>query len=217
MTASYFRIHMNKHSTYAPAANPTCQLGDDTQTIGCLVNSDPCSIGYAGREADAQTGNQALSINGILPKDPVGHAADPDFYIENLLTGVGKCTTNADCAAQPTNKTCMPVFAQCFDETNKPLYELSRRLYVASLVGFGNLLGGEKQLGLCFGDNNIVKTAITANNFVVVPGGIQCLDYPELDSSNANTGFLPVCAGATAGGANPNACTGAAAPTITNL
>jgi ABC-type phosphate transport system substrate-binding protein len=211
MAGSFFRLHMNKPSTYA-TGNPTCQFGDDTQQIGCLVNGDPCSIGYAGREADAQTGNQALSVNGIIPKDPVGHASDPDFFIENLLTGVGKCAADADCSTQSGGKTsCFS--GQCYNLTTNPVYPLARRLYVASLVGFGNLPGGEKQLGLCFGDNNIVKQAITANNFVVVPGGVQCLDYPESDATTPQSAYLPTCTG---GPTNTNACTGAAAPTIVN-
>jgi ABC-type phosphate transport system substrate-binding protein len=219
MSNSFFRIHANKASTYAPAGAPTCNFADDTQQIGCLVNADPCSIGFAGREADAQAGNQALSVNGLIPKDPTGHPLDPDFYIENLLSGAGKCAADADCAGQAGGKTtCLTAFAQCYNTATNPVYPLSRRLYVASLIGFGNLQGGEKQLGLCFGDNNIVKQAISANNFVKVPAGVTCLDYPELNSSDPNTGFLPTCSGATAGGANPNACDAAnpAHPTITN-
>jgi ABC-type phosphate transport system substrate-binding protein len=217
MAGSFFRIHQTHGSTYGTAAT-TCGFSDDTQQIGCLVNADPCSIGYAGREADAQAGNQALSLNGILPKDPVGHPADPDFYIENLVTGGAACATDADCTVAPktkcalVNPTTNPVTkGQCFDPTKLP-YPIARRLYVASLVGFGNLPGGEKQLGLCFADYNIVKPAISMNNFVQNPPGIQCLDYPETNTSDPNAAFLPTCA---AGGTS-NACAGAAAPTITN-
>jgi hypothetical protein len=211
MTGSFFRIHMTAPSSYAAAGAPTCQFGDDTHQIGCLVGSDPCSVGYAGREADQVGGaiNQALSVQaaaglpGILPR--------PDSNISQLLDGVGKCPATA-CAA---GFTCNPQFGQCYPNADT-VYPLSRRLYIASLVGMGNLQGGEKQLAQCFGDNNLLTPAIQNNNFVLAPGGAKCLDYPEKDSSLAVTGFLPNCTSATSGGANTDACTGAAAPLITH-
>jgi ABC-type phosphate transport system substrate-binding protein len=215
MTGSYFRMHMTAKSSYAPASAITCQQGDDTHQIGCLVVSDPCSIGYAGREADqVSTANQALSIDGILPR--------PDTNISSLLdAGVACSASNTTC---PSGFTCNTQFSACYP-TGEVVYPLARRLYVASLVGFGNLQGGEKQLGLCFGDNNLLTPAIQNNNFVTIPAGTgrtagaQCLDYPEDDSANANVGFLPTCNGingqvASAGGSNTNACATAAAPTI---
>lgn len=66
MTSSFFRIHQ---ALATNTGGPTCLNTDDTQQIGCLVNSDPCSIGYAGREADQQAGNQALLVNNIAPVD----------------------------------------------------------------------------------------------------------------------------------------------------
>ena len=56
MTGSFDRIHMRKP---APNAAPNASLGqtgicqqpDATQQIGCLVDADRCSVGFAGREA----------------------------------------------------------------------------------------------------------------------------------------------------------------------
>ena len=204
MTGSFFRIHMSHPSSYAPSGAITCQNSDDTHQIGCLVVSDPCSIGFAGREADqVSTANQALSVNGVFPR--------PDTNISQLLDGTSSCPANA-C---PSGTTCNTQFGQCYPNADT-VYPLARRLYVASLVGFGNLQGGEKQLGLCYGDNNLVKPAIQNNNFVVVPTGIQCLDYPEENSSLAQTGYLPACSDATAGGGNTDACSTSAKPTISN-
>jgi hypothetical protein len=64
MTQANYRWH-----TSNTLGAPTCQLADDTSQIGCLVTADNCSIGYAGREADQQAGNQSLLINGIGPTD----------------------------------------------------------------------------------------------------------------------------------------------------
>ena len=66
-TLSIFRIHTT--TSAANTASPVCTNGDDTSQIGCLVNADPCSIGYAGRLADQAGLNQAESINGIFPTD----------------------------------------------------------------------------------------------------------------------------------------------------
>jgi hypothetical protein len=217
ITGSYFRDHMTFASSYAPTGALTCQKPDDTSQIGCLVVADPCSVGYAGREADGvSTANTYLTIDGIAPR--------PDTNISNLLDGTAACTTNAQCTV--AGYTCNTQFGQCYNET---VYPLARRLYVASLEGFGNLLGGEKQLGLCFGDNNLMSTIITNRNFVNIPAnsslgrsaGAQCIDYPEFDTANANTGFLATCAAdgtftPGAGGQNTNACSGASAPTISH-
>jgi hypothetical protein len=94
MTGSYFRIHQNKVRSYATQCSsftnqalctamactwtsstsvcgvPVCRNASDAQQIGCLVNADPCSIGYAGREAVptmTTAYNQALLVNGFAP------------------------------------------------------------------------------------------------------------------------------------------------------
>jgi hypothetical protein len=73
MTQANFRWHVTN-----TLGAPTCLLADATAQIGCLVSADTCSVGYAGREADQQAGNQSLLINGIPPTDQ---------NIINLLSG----------------------------------------------------------------------------------------------------------------------------------
>jgi PBP superfamily domain len=168
MFGDYYRVH----STTAGANNVPdavagttglCQENDDTSQIGCLTDSDPCSVGYAGREAaksypgtgtpaTPQPANlKALAVNGTPPFTPASVNADPDTALKNLLAPAG--TT--------------------------PLYPLSRRLYFATIYGFGNLQGGEKELAACYGTNSIVTSAVSSHGFVAIPGGVQCLDYPE--------------------------------------
>ncbi|HLK93024.1 MAG TPA: hypothetical protein VKZ18_24230 [Polyangia bacterium] len=207
---SFYRIH-----AHAPAAgnvpDPSvgatgiCQQGDDSAQMGCLVDADPCSVGYTSRAAAASFPGlgappvplgaplKALAIDGLAPFSPASVSADPDLPLENLLQPPGTA----------------------------PLYPLARRMYLSTLTGFGNLLGGEKELAQCFGDNAIVGPAMTSHRFVAVPGGVQCLDYPEESPTTAtppdniqgsgNVAF----AGCNLGLAGQNACA-ASPPIITN-
>ena len=136
LSRSFYRIH----STTAGANNVPdttvgqtglCQEGNDTSQIGCLVDSDPCSIGYAGREAAKSYPGlgtpsvpqsaplKALAVNGTPPFTPPSVSADPDLALENLLAPPGTA----------------------------PLYPFSRRLYFSTIYGFGNLKGGEQRAG----------------------------------------------------------------------
>ncbi len=199
----FYRIHSNTAGqSYGGDANTTgiCQQNDDTSQIGCLTDSDPCSVGYAGRgAAQAFAGNvtantavseplKALAVNGTPPFTPGG---DPDLALKNLLQPAGTL----------------------------PLYPLSRRLYLATIYGFSNLLGGESELAACYGNNNIVGPAITAKGFVAIPGGVQCLDYPETAGTGTPApnvqGAGNVALGGCALATDSNACS-VSPPSITN-
>jgi hypothetical protein len=210
MTGSFYRIH----STTAGAGNvpdPTvgqtglCQENDDTSQIGCLTDSDPCSIGYAGRESAKSypgTGTppvpqtaplKALAVNGTPPFTPASVNADPDTALKNLL--------------QPAGTT--------------PLYGLSRRLYFNTIFGFSNLKGGENELAQCYGNNAIVGPAVSGHGFVAIPGGVQCLDYPEeLGTTSTPAPNVQGTGNVALGGCNlgltgQNACS-VSPPVITN-
>jgi ABC-type phosphate transport system substrate-binding protein len=231
MLGSFFRIHARKPSSYAStAANgaTACNIStvtsvSDTNLIGCMAAADPCALGFAGREADqvfsgsALNGlNQANTVNGLAPR--------PDTNISSLLDGVigadsKKCTV-AGAANCPivggVQYVCNTQFSLCYPPTDVT-YPLSRRLYVASLVGFGALQGGENQLALCYGDNNLVTSIMQADNFVPMPGaGIQCLDYPQENSGLATGVYLANCPSSSIGGANIDACGNGSAPTISH-
>jgi hypothetical protein len=64
MNASFFRMHSNPAETV-----PCVTAVDDTTQIGCLTNADPCTLGYAGREAAPAGSFKALSVQGIYPTD----------------------------------------------------------------------------------------------------------------------------------------------------
>ena len=174
MDRSFYRIHAQTaaaNNVPDPAAGTTgiCRENDATSQIGCLADSDPCSLGYAGREsAKAYPGLgtpaiptseplKALAVNGTMPftPDAVAIAAigipDPDLALKNLLA--------------PSGTT--------------PVYPFARRLYFNTIFGFSNLQGGEKELAECYATNSIVGPAMASHGFVAIPSGVQCLDYPE--------------------------------------
>jgi hypothetical protein len=192
---AFYRIHTttagaNNVPDPVNGATGLCTENDDTSQIGCLVDSDPCSVGFAGREAaKAYPGLgsggvsqplKALAINGTPPFTPGGN---PDLALQNLLASAG--TT--------------------------PLYPLARRLYFATIYGFSNLLGGEKELAQCYGTDSIVTPAITSHGYVSIPGGVQCLDYPETAGTGTPApnvqGVGNVALGGCAAASNTDACT----------
>jgi hypothetical protein len=61
VTGAFFRTHM---SVVASGGGTSCQLSDSTAQIGCLTQADPCTVGFAGREAATGT-SVALSVNGV--------------------------------------------------------------------------------------------------------------------------------------------------------
>jgi cysteine-rich repeat protein len=211
MTGSFHRIHMytaGAHNVPVAGTNGTCQENDDTSQIGCLVDADPCSVGFAGREgAKYYPGNvsqplKAFAIDTASPAVPLtapfspAPATNPDEGLINLLTAN---------AITPS----------------EPFYPLARRLYFATSYGFGNLLNGEKELARCYANNAIVTPAIHNRGFVPIPNGVQCLDYPEESTSTAaaapnvrGPGTVAIQVGCSSGSANNSCLNPATAPDI---
>lgn len=198
LNGSFYRIH-----SVVPAANyaagvgtetgttGVCTQGDDTAQIGCLVDSDPCSVGYAGREdaqgfpgtvaANGPTAQplKALAINGTPPFTP---GSNPDLAVKNLLAAPGTL----------------------------PLYPMARRLWFATIYGFQNLQGHELELAECYGTNSIMSSAMTNNGFIPAPSGVACVDYPETAGTGtpaANIqGSGSVALGGCGNASNSDAC-----------
>jgi hypothetical protein len=197
LNGSFYRIH-----SVVPGSNYTagvgtetgttgvCTQGDDTSQIGCLADSDPCSIGYAGREADqgfpgtvAANGPTSQPLKGLAVDTipPFTPGADPDAAVKNLL--VSGAT---------------------------PLYPLARRLWFATIYGFQNLQGHELELAQCYGTNSIMSAAMTNNGFVPAPTGVTCEDYPETAGTGTpapnSQGPGNIALGGCASGGNSDAC-----------
>jgi hypothetical protein len=210
LNGSFYRLHAQAPAPGVvadPGAGTTglCQQQDNTSQLGCLVDADPCSVGYASRGAAASFPGlgspevpvaaplKALTVDGAPPFTPASVDPDPDLALANLLQVAGRA----------------------------PFYPLARRLYLSTIYGFSNVLGGEQELAQCFGNNSIVAAAMTKQNFVPIPGGVQCLDYPE-ESANTTTPPLNIqgsgnvaFGGCNLGLAGQNACV-VSPPVISN-
>jgi hypothetical protein len=199
--AAYFRIHQ-RHPGVGNVPDPTdgvsglCQMREASAQIGCLVDSEPCSIGIAERTAAAffpgvgtiprpPVPLKALAIDGIPPFAP-GPA--PDAPLQGLFTGAAS------------------------------RYPMAHRLYLNQTYGFGAVLGGEAALLECFQSNTIMGAANAANGIVSIPatpshptGGPKCLDYPEDHSADVPPANTPgednqALGGCGTGLANVNVC-----------
>jgi hypothetical protein len=65
VSGAFFRTHM---TLTASGGGTNCQLADSTAQIGCLTQADPCTIGFAGREA-ATGGSISLTVNGVTDQE----------------------------------------------------------------------------------------------------------------------------------------------------
>jgi ABC-type phosphate transport system substrate-binding protein len=169
MDGSFYRQHMQTPSSYNARVvdanyTGTCLENDDTSQIGCLADADDCSTGYAGREA-------ARTYPGASTGAPLD--SQKALYVH----GVSPFTPDALSNLVATSGT---------------VYELARRLYVATGptgTTFNTLPAnsGELELAQCFSKDSLVDTAISAHGYLPIPsgyGGVQCLAY---DTSRSTT------------------------------
>jgi hypothetical protein len=178
MSSSFFKLRAGLNTAQGTDPAPCSTENDDTSQIGCITNSDGCTIGYAGREAAQTNALKSQALDGVAS----GTGLFPtDQNIINLVNG-----------SAPSS-----------------VYPLARRLYVATMYGFGSTLaglsfggmtGGEAELAKCYGDNFITKTAIQTHKFVPLPLGVACMDYDETGAAPA---FTDPTASATLGPPNP--------------
>ncbi len=132
------RIHQRE---VAQTGLKVCQLNDATDNIGCLVQADPQSVGYAGNGADTWEA-----------RDPVaGHTGTGEttgLRVHGLSAGVA-CTPGTDAT------------------TNYPLW---RKLYFSSIIGFENVTTA-KELSLAEYESTAAQIApvMAQYDFFVLP------------------------------------------------
>jgi cysteine-rich repeat protein len=166
MAGGYSRIHQVE-TIFAAPPTPTqaCQLADMTDQIGCLMQADPCSIGYAG--AGAKT-------FALRPNPAPG---TPPQVVDALRVA----------RVAPTTAT-----VQALGTISE--YQLARKLYLVSLPGFNNvtITSGDPQatdeLKLAQFESipTNINPLLTANGYFTLgtqsPGGIDtqfCEDFNE--------------------------------------
>jgi hypothetical protein len=177
---AFYRIH-SLHRAAGNVPDPAngvtglCTMNDASAQVGCLVDADPCTIGLGRRRGAALFPsntplNPPLAPLKALAIDgvaPFSGGADADLPLEGLITGAA------------------------------PIYPMSHRVYLNTVYGFANLVGGEAALSTCFADPTIMSLANAASGIVSIPptashpaGGPRCIDYPEdhgADVPPANT------------------------------
>jgi hypothetical protein len=110
---AFHRIH--EVETILGSAAPGCQLADSTDQIGCIVSSDPCSIGY-GANSGTTWAQRTNGFSGTS-SDPAG-----TWSVDGLnLAGVAPVLANVQKLGTPGE------------------YQLSRKLYFNSLRGFDTI------------------------------------------------------------------------------
>jgi hypothetical protein len=185
----YSRIHQVENLAGPGAA--ACQLVDMTDQIGCLVQADPCSIGYAGAGAGdfwTRSNPAPQPITGPFTSSPIA-----SLRVAQI---------------QPSTAS-----VQALGTTGE--YPLSRKLYFSSLVGFGNVAattgdpGAADELALARFEATPtnINTILTANGFFTLgaqsPTGTDtqfCEDFNEQVVCN------PTPASASTLPANLNGC-----------
>jgi cysteine-rich repeat protein len=189
MVGGYSRIHQVQTIYGAMPPNPqACQLADMSDQIGCLVQADPCSVGYAGAGAKSFALRNPTSAPGTAqPIDAVRVAQiAPSTATVQALGTAGE-------------------------------YQLARKLYLVSLPGFNHvgvsggdpLAGDELTLAQFAGIPANINAVLTANGFTTLgsqsPAGLDtqfCEDFNEQMVCNptpASPSTLP---------ANVNGCAG---------
>jgi len=156
--SGFFRLHTNQVTNFgatpkiAQANTGVCKQFTSTDQIGCLVKANPCSIGFAGREAvTADNTSMGYRIGLNSNTDVTAGLSASQANIESLVTG------------------------------GTP-YAIARKLWVNSYKGLANVTNTngattthELDLLNCFGasgSTSIVDSKITGRNFIAVPSGV---------------------------------------------
>jgi hypothetical protein len=175
-----------------PTIAAGCTFDNDTQQIGCLVKTSPCSIAYAGGEAadgSAPFDNLALRMGGVAPTEqnilnlvtggtpayPISHAwwlnsfQDPliGFALPNLTAG------------ESALSACMGLPGLCTTSAD-----------CTGVPGPGNP-PCDVATGRCTtGDHTRIDLALSNQSFVVIPPGIPRLRLDAI-SAKERAGIKP--------------------------
>jgi hypothetical protein len=175
-------------------ANVCCELGQDTNQIGCLTIASPCSMGFAGL-ASASCANSAEQLTtkpvaggtlvvGTNFSVGLDHAA-----VGGVVKEVSGCASNA----------CIPADVAAAGTLQ---YPIARNLYFSSVAGFesATVTSGELALGQCLSGtlaltSGTVNSLIDANGFVSNLGNYACCrDFSEAGCTATASSTNNACA-----------------------
>lgn len=232
-TGAYYRIH-SVETAVADAA-PGCQMVDMTDQIGCLTAQDPSSIGYAGD--GSKTWGERTNGFPSYQKPLVACTSAANCTTAPWTNCVsGFCSQNTDPSEDPSSSS-LPT-ANAWETTSlniggpgaaiaaglstvqklgqKGEYQLSRKLYLNSLIGFNDM----QQPGAGVTDPGAPAELILANNEasiafmdpILTPLSFFPLGF-QVTSANGNLcedfNEKTVCSSTNA---NVNGCLGNVAP-----
>lgn len=117
-------------------ATQTCRELDATQAIGCLSRTSECALGFAGREAWTVAGATAMLL-GNDPNTDGGSSTVEQGTLAIGPTACGPSSPDVSCVGN-TNPFLDAIRVPQGGTTETNRYQLSRKLYVNSIVGFDN-------------------------------------------------------------------------------
>ncbi|MDB4986868.1 MAG: hypothetical protein JWN04_2046 [Myxococcaceae bacterium] len=91
INTAFYRLHTLGRTV--PSVVPACNsFLDATHTIGCFTKADPCTIGYAGFDADTVGGIKPVTINGVQPLVSAGVPNSSYLFYRKLWINALNCT-----------------------------------------------------------------------------------------------------------------------------
>jgi hypothetical protein len=169
LQGAFYRIHSARPAiiTSSPYALVSCTASAADDQVACLTQASPCSIGFGGKEVVSWGANQSPPI-----------ASNVAALKINQIDPAPACIAGS--GSTPA----------------KFIYPFSRKLYLNSIVGFGNLSGladdpANDQLKLAEYEgryagtgNNGIDDVLAQQKFVLVPSTVNggqpfCEDYNE--------------------------------------
>jgi hypothetical protein len=177
--------------------NTGCQLSDATDQIACLTQSDPCSVGYAGDGGKSwvQRGNGNVCAtfvnNGVCTgsgtgglQPPYSGASCPSACVQQGTTG--SPTLVADSirvdGSYPSIDNVQALGTQHVE------YQISRKLYYNSLIGFENMASTTGDTNGWAGELDIGKWEAVAANVNPILASIGYFPLSTAQAPNGLTG-----------------------------
>lgn len=202
------RIHMSFPKTAlldgsGNLAHPACRQPDATTQIGCLVQADICSVGFAGLEAeDGDVDAAELAIRGV--NLPFNLRVPLDLNTDEVMSGddaeLDPRVTTIQRLTQPSDDACA-LGVSDFDVR----YPLARLLWLNSSKGFGTAFPGalSRITNLVDSDPDFTQTEPPINGSAVPDGVpdlatrendlVQCMtNRTFLDPILESHGFIPL-------------------------
>jgi cysteine-rich repeat protein len=210
-------------TTQANPPNAGCQMSDATDQVACLVQADPCSVGYAGDGGKSWAArpdgvNSAVCANlaalGVCTKSGSGFTGST-CPVACLSQGSGSPTLVSDAVRVDQTYPTATTVTSLGKQANE--YQIARKLYFNSLAGFDAIANTTADPGAT-GELALGQWESVAANINPILAGVGYFSLAGQTSATFNAPFCEdfneqVVCNPTSGSpstlpANVNACTG---------